>query len=262
MIIGEDLRLTAKIKSILRRRYIFMKGKIKILGHIGLVLFLLSALMLALMPVAPVTAATAVSSVTVAPTSLLAAATTKYTITMTTATDLVGDTDTISIVFPTGITPSATAAAASDVTIGGTALDSTAKYVVSGQRVQLEVPVDKTAGSIAVVIGVSGTLVTNPAAGSYQLTVYTSKDTTAVLSTAFVIGGSADSQLTVASVVLDPYTVGVASQYTITLTTEGTTLAANVDTITITFPEGTTVPASISSASYVTIAGTALTATF
>jgi len=233
-----------------------MKGKLSLMWRAAIALVMV--LSLSLVMAVPAAAATAVSSVTVVPTSLLAAATTTYTITMTTATNLVADVDTISIIFPTGITPSATAAAASDVTIGGTALDSTAKYVVSGQRVQLEVPEAVSAGTFDVVIGVSTTLVTNPVAGSYQLTVYTSKDTTAVLSTAFIIGGSADSQLTVASVALSPYTVGVASQYTITLTTQGTTLAANVDTITITFPAGTTVPASISSAAYVTIGGTAL----
>jgi len=202
-----------------------------------------------------------VEDVTVVPLSRVAEATTKYTITMTTTVALVENVDIISIVFPTGISPSTgDAAATTDVTVDGTQLDAVGDYNVTGQRVEITVPANVTAREFDVVIGVSGTQVTNPVAGSYTLDVYTSKETTAVTSEAFIIGGSATCKAVVASVVLSPYTVGVASQYTIEITLDAA-LTADTDTITITFPDGTTVPASITSASDVTIEGNALDAT-
>jgi len=238
-----------------------MKKKFsKILG-IGLTLALLTSL---LITGAPVMAAE-VTKVTVSPSTLLADAIgVTYTFTIDTNVELTGDADTISIVFPSEITPPAEPTAPADVTVNGKDLDASDKYVVAGQRVTIEVPETVSAtGTFDVVIGVNNLQFTNPAAGSYAVDVYTSQETTAVTSVEFVIGGSDDSQLVLAAgdVVLDDYEVGIAAEYTITLTTEGTTLAANVDTIVITFPVGTTVPASITDRSYVTISGDDLDAT-
>ena len=79
-----------------------MKGKIRILGHIGLALLLLSALMLALAPVAQ--AASSVSSVWME----FAAAGNNintnalYTIHFTTSSALSRGVDTITVIFPDG----------------------------------------------------------------------------------------------------------------------------------------------------------------
>jgi len=237
-----------------------MKHKFSSMGRVAIALVL--ALSLSLVMTVPVSAD--VEGVVVVPTDRTAAATDIYTITMTTTEALTGGTDTISIVFPEEITVPALVAVATDVKINAQVLDAADDYVVSGQRLSLTVPTALgavAAGTVIVEIGLVTTQITNPDAGSYTMDVYTSQEPTAVTSEEFVIGGSADSQLAVVSVALVECEVGLASQYTIQITTEGTTLAANIDTITITFPDGTIVPSSIASASYVTIGVNELDAT-
>jgi hypothetical protein len=233
-----------------------MKRTFSSIWRIGIALVLV--LGMSLVVAAP--AAGDVSSVTVVPEDRTAAGTSKYTITLTTTVDLVADTDTISIEFPTGITPPASISDKAHVEVDNTDLDSTGQYVNVGQRATITVPKDISAGTFDVEIGDGGSYVTNPAAGSYTLKVYTSKEPTAVESAAFIIAGSDTSKPVVASVVLDDYTAGTAAQYTIEITLDAA-LTADSDNIVITFPAGTTVPTSISSAAYVTIEGNALDAT-
>ncbi len=248
-----------KIKSILGGLYTIMKSKIPKILSVALALVLV--LSFSLVMAVPAAAATAVTITSVTPDSRVAAEHATYTIIMTTATGLVNGTDTISIIFPTGMIPSATAAAPDDVKINTVALDSitTADYLVSGQRLTLTVPTTGTfnAGTVTVVIGDGGgnTEVTNPSAGSYTLQVYTSKDTTAVTSGAIIIGDSVTCKLDPPTVALDNYEVGIAADYTIGLgQDDGVTLAADTDTITITFPDEVTVPTGISDRNYVSIA--------
>ena len=265
MIIGEDLWFTAKIKSIWRRRYILMKGKIKILGHIGLTLFLLSALMVTLVPATPVAAATAVTNVWVQFTTSTYNKTntaSDFTIHFTPATAMKRGVDTITVWFPDGSTdmgPAAFSLATAlttktfydvdpdgeVVTNGATDCTSAAVLSQSGYRITVTTPVNLVAGTACSLEIEAAALVkcaNDTSLLPYKVKVYTSKDTTPVLSDAFYIDATGPTACVLA---LSPDTAGSAGQYTFTMTLP-TALTAGTDTITIIFPYGTTMPSSIS----------------
>ncbi|MBI2919339.1 MAG: hypothetical protein HYY01_15300 [Chloroflexi bacterium] len=165
--------------------------------------------------------------------------------------------DTITIEFPAGTTSGTTIAndiAEAHVTVNNT---QAASIATSGRRLSITPGAGVAAGTVTVAI--TATKITNPApeGTSYTLKVYTSKEPTAVTSNAYIV----DSVVTAGTPVNAITEVDTASQYTVpvTLVTGLTALAA--DTITITFPDTTTVPTSISNAAYVTVAGTVLTST-
>ena len=245
-----------------------MKGKFKILGHIGLVLFLVSALMLALMPVAKVEAATAVTNVWVQFTTSTYNKTntaSDFTIHFTPTTAMSRGVDTITVWFPDGSTDmgpdnfdlssAVTTKTYYDVDPDGevttnSATDCTSAAVLStsGYRITVTTPVNLTAGtacSLQIEAAAGVKCADSTSHTQYKIKVYTSKDTTPVLSDAFDIDATGINAVTVA---VSPDTAGSAGQYTFSLDTTGTSdaLGAGTDTVTFIFPYGTTIPSSIS----------------
>jgi len=256
-----------------------MKGKFRILGRIGLGVFMVCALMLAFMPVAPVSAATAVTDVWVEFPAADAAGTADtdynvasavglYRIHFKATTALTRGVDTITVQFPDGVDttmgPSGNAftlgSACStannfDIDPDAEGIDHSyyncASASYGGKRLTVTVGWDIAAGSEAyLLIDDASNMVTGGAAHEttpYKVKVHTSKDTTPVLSTGFYLGDAADVVGTT-SVTVSPDTAGSTGQYEITFTpTEAHT--ANTDTITVIFPYGTTVPSSIAASS-------------
>jgi hypothetical protein len=273
MIIGEDLWLTARIKSILRRRYILMKGKIKILGHIGLTLILLSALMLALIPAVPV-AASSVSSVWME----FAAAGNNintnalYTIHFTTGTALSRGVDTITVIFPDGTDAtmgptttqdsydfelgSASSSAAyysvdptgDPLGLGLSYVTCTADATIAGYRVKVTTPVDIPASTAATLKISASATITTPAvaASTYKIKLATSKDTSFVLSSAFPVDGTVLSAFISTANYPSSLVAGAAAAYKWTFTVAGTVAIGG--TVTVQFPVGTYLPTTISTA--------------
>jgi len=239
-----------------------MKGKFKLLGHIGLALFLVSALVLALAPVAQ--AATAVEDVWV---QFLTTPwntegdTPDFTIHFTPATAMSRGVDTITVWFPDGSTAmgpgsfslasAQTNAAYYDVdrdaeatTYSATECTSAAVLSTTGYRITVTTPVDLDAGTECSLLVEDEAVVTCSSEASnlpYYIKVYTSQDTTPVASDAFDIDTTGP---TVLAVTLSPDTAGSASQYTFSMTLPGE-LTADTHTVTVIFPYGTTMPSEI-----------------
>ena len=187
-------------------------------------------------------ALTNVTGVTVTPSEALAGATSNYTVGFTAATALVINTDTITIVGPTGTVFPASAGAYS---VNGTA--STVAPTVSPGSVTFTTHVAVPIGAVSVVI----TGVTNPAGGSKTLTVATSEDSIAATSSAYVITTAITGTPTVVPI---PNTANALARYTITFTT--TSAVAAGGTITLVGPGGEVFP--LVAADY-TVNGTAVT---
>ena len=244
-----------------------MKGKIKILGHLGLVLFVVCALMLAIVPAAKVEAATAVTNVWVQFTTStynLTNTASDFTIHFTPTTALSRGIDKITVWFPDGSTAmgpdnfslssAVTTASYYDVDRDGeattySATDCTSAAVLSttGYRITVTTPVDITAGtpcSLRIEAAAGVACADETSHDPYKVKVYTSKDTTPVLSDAFDIDATGPASVSLA---LTPDTAGAAGQYTFTVDLTGKTAltAAAEDTLTFIFPYGTTVPSSI-----------------
>jgi len=107
------------------------------------------------------------------------------------------------------------------------------------------VPFDYAAGT-DVWLKISSTNITSAATAgdSYKVKVSTTKDTAAVLSSAFSLGADATVVANVATTVA-PATAGATGQYTITFDVD-TTLAASSGKVTVRFPVGTVLPSSMS----------------
>jgi hypothetical protein len=265
-----------------------MKGKFKLLGHIGLMLFLVSALVLTLAPVAQ--AATAVTDVWVefpaedaggsaATTYNLTGAETLYRIHFKATTALVRGVDKIIVQFPDGVDttmgPSnqpftfgnlCSTATYYDIDADGPGTtygyyDGTSTVTAASQggyRITLTIGVDIAAGSeVWLMIDDEDEMVTGGAESTtaYKVKVHTSKDTTPVLSKGFYLGSANQIATTASSI--SPTEAGATNvEYTFTFTLDNALEVA--DTITVTFPYGTTLPSSMS-ASSITVydAGTA-----
>ena len=183
-------------------------------------------------------------NVTVNPTLVSAPA--RYTITFKTSTSgaLSANVDTISIQFPTG-THVPASIAPSYVTVNGTACATAPTIVQGSNTITFTVPVNVYASnSVTVVISELAQIENPPTASSYVLTVWTSKDTQHVSSNYYSITASS---ITKPKVTVSPSTVQAEAQYTIqfNVSTSGA-LSANVDTIVITFPSSTYIPATVS----------------
>ncbi|MCH8800404.1 MAG: right-handed parallel beta-helix repeat-containing protein [Chloroflexi bacterium] len=227
-----------------------MKATVIRRSPVALAILLILTLAVSLATPAPVAAST-VTAVTVSIAETQADPTgitnPDYTITFVATTALTtSDTITITFLTDTVLTTGSIAG-----TIDGTSI---ASNVVSGLRLSLPVPAAIAAGTSVDVVLTAG--VTNPTSEGIAFTVdlYTSQDSTAVTSSTYIIDTDLDS-LTVA---ISPDGADTVSQYTITLNvaTELTT-GAN-DTISITFPDTTTVPATIADATDVTVDTVAL----
>ena len=258
-----------------------MKGKIKLLGHIGLVLFVLSALMLALAPVAQ--AATSVTEVWVDfedadSQNAISSTTNVYLIHFKATTALSRGVDTVTVTWPDGSTTMGSYAftVATTMTAGEvdfstnyestadssliTWTDCTATPTVGGKRSKVTTPIDIAAGSDVWVRFASNDITSaSTAGGSYKAYVATSKDTTPVLSSAFGLDGTT---LGAPAVTLSPTSAGATAEYVIFVDVVTTALTADTDTVTIQFPVGTTVPSSITAANVqFSLNGTSYTAT-
>jgi hypothetical protein len=266
-----------------------MKGKFKLFGHIGLALFLVSALVLALAPV--VQAATEVTEVWMEFPSTdeagdidgslyfnKAASILLWRIHFTPTTALERGVDTITVQFYDGLDstmgPTSTqdtydvefgsaVTTANNYDIDPDAFGATYGYYdvqtvsQAGYRVTVTTPCDIAAGQEAwLLIDDADDMITsggpNNTSGNttaYKVKVYTSKDTTPVLSNPFY-HGSYDCTFGASGtpVEVSPSTAGSFGQYTFTFSPSSAdyNLTANTDTITVTFPYGTTVPSSIS----------------
>jgi len=254
-----------------------MKGKIKLLGHIGLTLFLLSALMLTLAPIPVQAAATAVTSVWVEfpaedaaganpGTYNIAAAVGLYRIHFKATTALVRGVDKIIVQFPDGVDtdmgPSTNAftlgsgcstAGNFDIMVDPYAAGKTysdyydcTAAAYGGYRLTVTIGVDIAAGSeVWLLIDDAASTVTGGATSTsaYKVRVHTSKDTTPVLSKGFYLG-TADDKVTTSASSISPTSAGATNvEYTFTFTPA--TALVSADTITVTFPYGTTVPSSM-----------------
>jgi len=250
-----------------------MKGKFRILRRIGLGVFLICALMLAFMPVAPVSAATEVTEVWVdfpfsdtVPNVYSQNAGNEYYIHFKPTTALSRGVDTVTVTWPDGSAAMCgTASTARDFTV--TSADETDVYfstdygtlgsnanwyrllgdgVVGGYRVKVKASLDVAAGQdvwIKFDPDASDTIITacETEAVTYKVYVATSQDTTPVLSSAFPIG---DDEVDVVVVTPLVTTAGVGTQYIAVFTPSN-----QVDiggTVTLKFPLGTTMPSSIS----------------
>jgi len=257
-----------------------MKGKFRILGHIGLALFVAVALMLAVMPAAKVEAATAVTNAWVEfdyTSSLNKAndttATNKYLVHFKPTTALSRGVDTVTVTWPDG---SATMCGSTSATLAFTVgssmttsnvdfstnygtvqldrstavtwTDCTASITCGGYRTKVTTPIDIAAGQdVWVRFDPSdGELESGSAQGSaFKVYVGTSKDTTPVLSSAFTLGLYVPTVLTCE---ISPATAGAAAQYTLCATTSASegALTSGTSTVTVKFPVGTVLPSSIS----------------
>jgi len=179
-----------------------MKGKFRILG-LGLGVFSACALMLALIPAAPVAAATAVTNVWVQFTTStynLTNTASDFTIHFTPTTAMERGVDTITVWFPDGATAmgpdnfslssAVTTASYYDVDRDGEAstydpTDVTSAAVLSttGYRVTVTTPVDLNAGtacSLRIEAAAGVACADSTSHSQYKVKVYTSKDTTPV----------------------------------------------------------------------------------
>jgi len=273
-----------------------MKGKFRILGRIGLGVFMVCALMLAFMPVAPVSAVTAVEDVWVEFPSTdetgaidatlyfnKAASVLLWRIHFTPTTALKRGVDTIVVQFYDGLDSTMGPTETQDtfdVEFGGNVSTAT-NYDIdpdamgtdhgyydcrtvsqAGYRVTVTTPCDIAAGQEAWLLIDDDDMITSggankaaPNTAAYKVKVHTSQDTTPVLSHGFY-HGTAD--VTFTSVAVSPNTAGSSGQYTFTFE-PASALTANADTITVTFPYGTTVPSTISASNIIVYDGTGST---
>ena len=250
-----------------------MKGKLRILGHVGLALFVAVAVMLAAMPAAKVEAATAVTDVWVdfaftdtVPNKTSQTAGNVYYIHFKPATALNWGEDTVTVFWPDGTAAmsgvagsgyafTVTSAKAAYVffstnygTLGANATWKriTSDSTVGGYRTKFTTPIDVAAGQdvwVKFVPDATNAIITAASTAGilYKVKVATSQDTTPVLSSAFALGDDEVLLLVVTPLVT---TAGVGTQYIAKFTPS--TQVPIGGKVTIKFPLGTTMPSSIS----------------
>jgi len=222
-----------------------MKGKFSLMWRVVIALVLVCSLGLVMATPSPVQALTG-GDVTVTGFKAGEAAT-SYAIDFTTEVNLVAG-DTITIEFP------------SDTDVSGIVVEDisgvTASAVtVQGQRVVITLGVDVAAGAQTITIGNHIINPTTP--GDYTLKVYTSKEPTAVESNSYTIyPRSSNTPTSVAVTTPTSDVAGASTAYNIDIKLGSDGAISYGDTITIVFPEGTTVPGTIAT-SDVTVEGTA-----
>ncbi len=173
-----------------------------------------------------------------------------YTISMKLgATGALNDnSDTITITWPSGTNIPASIAN-NAVTVNGSNASAVTTTPASRKAV-ITVPNDLAANATVTLAFLNSAGIGNPSAGNYTLQAQTSVQPSNVTSPSYTIAaGASSSPLTVNSVSVTPDTVTRTAQYTIGLTLGSLgALNANSGTITVTWPNNTTVPASIASA--------------
>jgi hypothetical protein len=247
-----------------------MKGKFKLLGRIGLALFVAFALMLALVPAVPV-AASSVSSVWV---EFAAGGNdidnpAQYIIHFTTGSALSRGVDTITVIFPDGtdstMGPTTTqdsydfelgsaVTTASNYSVDPTGdplgtghgyVTCTAAATIAGYRLQVTTPVDIPASTAATLKIASGATINTPhvAANTYKIKLATSQDTSFVLSSAFPVDNTVLGALISTATFPSSLVAGSAAAYKWTFTVGGTVAIGG--TVTVQFPIGTYLPSTI-----------------
>lgn len=163
--------------------------------------------------------------------------------------------DRINIVFPVGtVLPSSINS--SEITVNGTSISQspTIQKVNGANKDTISIlsPVEVSSTTLVTVIFGIDAQIKNPSAATYTGTtaceVNTATDNTFVNENAYVIAAS--TNLTSSSVVLGTSTVNTVSSYTLSFA-NGTTAfsGSTTDSIVITFPSGTNIPANISASS-------------
>ena len=178
-----------------------------------------------------------------------------YTIYFTPTTALKRGIDTITVAFPDGIDTtmgtytfvlSSAQTTATYYTFGADALVATSAATLwntSYQRVNITTPVDMAAGTAAYfVITAAADIHTAATAGTFHIKLWTSKDTTPVLSSAFPVDGSVVSEIA-AYAAPSSLVAGAASDYYFSFTSA--TAVTTADTITVEFPLLTYLPPTI-----------------
>jgi hypothetical protein len=256
-----------------------MKGKFRILGHIGIGVLLVCALMLAFMPAVPVAAATAVTDVWVEfpfTDDINANSDTDssniYIIHFKPTTALERGVDSVTVNFPDGsaamggdgttsyaFTVSTLAAAdvlfstdydTTDLINGASWKRTTTTPTVGGKRAQVRLPIDIAAGQDVWVKfddNDNGGAIVSAATedSTYKVYVSTTKDTTPVLSSTFAIGDSGVTLTDMDTSYPVPTTAGSVAEY-IVMFTPTANVTATSGKVTLKFPVGTTLPSSIS----------------
>ena len=209
-----------------------------------------------LVPVASPIVEAAVSNITVWVGDPTPSGSSNYTINFTTTVKLTTAAgDTIIVDFPAGTTANTTISSITAATtwVNGTVASSA---TIGGTRVSVTPGADVDAGNVTIAFGNSTAPIDNPVPqGNYTLSVYTTREATAVNSSNYMI----DTVVTTCSVHRENTSVNTLTDYNITFTP--TTAMVEGDTITITFPATTTVPTSITGVSNVTINDTNLDST-
>lgn len=194
-----------------------------------------------------------VGNVTVNPNLAFAAASYSIPLTLGLNGGLAGGTGTITVTWPAGTSVPATIAAA-NVTVNGVAANSVTADSLQ-RRVVITVPATLSGNADVTLIFATAAGVVNPVAGSYQLNVVTSAQTSSATSPVYQI--LAQPAVAIGNIGVTPNYQAEAAAYSIPLTLgpHGGLQGGN-DTITITWPNDTNVPASIDAA-HVTVNGTA-----
>lgn len=170
----------------------------------------------------------------------------KYTIKFNTgsAGALVGGKDTITVVFPKG-TAVPSRISTSHIRVNNTAVN-VGSVTRSGNSITFTVPSRlniSPSRSVTVVIDQAAGI-KNPGPDTYTLSAYTSADPNPVTSRKYTIAGGSVSEV---SVTVNPPVIDRPAGYEISFkTSAGGSLEGDSDTITVTFPRGTTVPDSFS----------------
>lgn len=170
----------------------------------------------------------------------------KYTIGFSTSSvgALVGGVDTITVVFPKG-TDIPSRISTSYIKVNNYAVN-VGSVTRSGNSITFTVPskLNISASRSVTVVIEQAAGIKNPGPGTYTLSTYTSADPGAVDSRKYTIEGGTVSDITVS---VQPPVIGGEAEYEISFKTSGGgSLEGDTDTVTITFPRGTSVPDSIS----------------
>jgi len=240
-----------------------MKGKFRILGHVGLALFVAAALTLAAMP-AQVEATPGVTAVWVefpdAGDNAASNTDAEYKIHFTTGSALTRGVDTITVWFPDGTTAMGPAAFASvsgasttagNYEVKGTGITyyaCTSAATAAGYRLKVTTPVDIPATTAAVLWIKPGANIDTPgtAGNTYKVKVATSQDTTFVPcsnANRFSVDNTAVSGVDNVTTMPTSSVAGTASAYGFKFTTS--TAVTTLGWIKVQFPVGTYLPESI-----------------
>jgi len=216
-------------------------------------------------------ATTTVTAATVTPDPANANVTAQYTIAFNTGADgpLTAGSGTVTITFPNNtILPASITPA--DITVNTTAVSASVTVDQTLRTVTFTTPVNVSASSAVSVVFLSAVGLTNPSTGTFTVQVRTSVEATNIASNGYTIT-AATTNAAAPTVSVTPDVVETIGAYTISFTVGSSgRLLSGVSTITVTFPSGTTVPASITAstvsvngvaASVVTVSGQAVTIT-